>query len=137
MPEAEEPPRSVRVKRIAVHARVSGKFGDFIDNDLSGRRRTRSRIFGTVVEAVDSKRYKVIFDNGQLLECYSNSLKVETSGSLPPDLAPATTLDVDTPPLLPVPPQTDALPIDPPMNLPIPEDDDLSMEEHLPGYRQD
>ena len=83
----EDPPRAVRVKRLAVNARVSGKFGEFLPNDLAGGRRKKARIFGTVIEAVDTKRYKVLFDNGHLEDCYSNSLRVENDSSLPPDLA--------------------------------------------------
>jgi len=87
--------RTVRVKRIAVHTRVSGKFGDFVESDLPGRRRKRARIFGTVVVAIDEKRYRVLWDNGQELECYSNSLRVENEATLPPDLLP------ERPPALP------------------------------------
>ena len=77
-----------RQKRIASNSRVSGKFGEFIEDSTDGKRRRRARIYGTVLEAVDTKRYKVLFDNGSCLDCYSNSLRVENETSLPPDLPP-------------------------------------------------
>lgn len=85
MADDEGVARTVRVKRLAADTRVSGKFGDYIDDGLPGRRK-RARIFGTVIEAIDAKRYKVLFDNGKTENCYSNSLKIETLSSLPPDL---------------------------------------------------
>ena len=48
--DSENPSRSTRVKRIAINARVSGKFGDF-NKEGSNKRRKRRRIFGTVIEA--------------------------------------------------------------------------------------
>ena len=45
--------------------------------------------FCNVVEAIDHKRYKVMFDNGAILQCYSNNLHVELpTALLPPDLPP-------------------------------------------------
>ena len=84
--ESDRP--SARVKRIAIHTRVSGKFGDYLDDPDGGRRRKRARIFGTVIEAIDAKKYRFLFDNNETLECYSNSLKVESILTLPPDLQP-------------------------------------------------
>ena len=66
-----------RQKRIASNTRVSGEFGEFIEDSTDGKRRKRARIYGTVIEAVDTKRCKALFDNGSYLDCYSNSLRVE------------------------------------------------------------
>ena len=65
-------------KRIGVGARVSGSFGESICNPNPAiKRKHKRRIFGNVVEAIDHKRYKVMFDNGAILQCYSNNLHVE------------------------------------------------------------
>ena len=86
---SEDPPsRAVvnRVKRIAPGARVSGKFGDFIVS-TDGKRRKRARVFGHVIEAAAANKYRVAFDNNITLECFSNSLRVESaSSSVPPDV---------------------------------------------------
>ena len=88
---SEDPPsRAVvnRVKRIAPGARVSGKFGDFIVS-TDGKRRKRARVFGHVIEAAAANKYRVLFDNNITLECFSNSLRVESaSSSVPPDVPP-------------------------------------------------
>ncbi len=44
-------------------------------------------MFGTIIAAVDYNRYRVLFDNNEVKECYSNSLRVEAAtASLSPDL---------------------------------------------------
>jgi hypothetical protein len=77
--------RAPRQKRIAIGARVSAKVGELIDE--GGARRHRSRLNGTVLSAVDSRQYQVLFDDGSTRIIYSNNLKVEHPiTSLPPDL---------------------------------------------------
>jgi hypothetical protein len=125
MQPVDEPQRSVRVKRIALNTRVSGKCGDLLETGEPGRRK-RARIYGTVIEAIDAKRYKVLFDNNTIQECYSNSLRVESLQSLPPDL-----------PLLPDPVQQQEQPgtVVADTNIaPSVEEDDAS-EEDLPLHR--
>ena len=74
-------------KRIAVHQRVSGSFGDYIEGPT--KRRRRQRLYGQVVSAVGEKKYLVRFDNGLEKECSSNSLRVEKiHESIPPDVIP-------------------------------------------------
>ena len=74
-------------KRISVGARVSGSFSESIFNPNPAIKcKHKHRIFGNVDEAIDHKRYKVMFDNGAILQCYSNNLHVELpTASLPPD----------------------------------------------------
>jgi len=80
--------RTRRQKRVAIGARVSAKVGDLIDE--GGGRRHRIRINGTVISTEDSRKYKVLFDDGSTRDVYSNCLKIESStASLPPDLRPA------------------------------------------------
>jgi len=121
MQTAEDSQRSVRVKRIAVNTRVSGKFGDFIPTGEPGRRK-RARIYGTIIEAIDTKRYKVLFDNNSLLECYSNSLKVESLVSLPPDLPVIQPTAIT---------QTQS----PGHAAALPAEDEASEQEHMPDIR--
>ncbi len=86
----DQPSRAVvkRVRCIAPGAHVSGKFGDFIAS-TDGRRRKRARIFGHVIEASAANKYRVLFVNNITLECFSNSLHVESaSSSVPPDFPP-------------------------------------------------
>ncbi len=89
--------RAPRQKRIAIGSRVSAKVGELIDE--GGARRHRSRLNGTVLSAVDSRQYQVLFDDGSTRIMFSNNLKVEhQTTSLPPDLRPpnqSPTEDVD------------------------------------------
>ena len=85
----ENQARTTRVKHMDINSRVSGKFGDFIPAKDGSRRCKRARLFGTIIAAVDYNRYRVLFDNNEVKECYSNSLRVEAAtASLPPDLPP-------------------------------------------------
>ena len=85
-------------KRIGIGAQVSGSFGESICNPNPAIKcKQKCRIFGNVVEAIDHKRYKVMFDNGAILQCYSNNLHVELPTALlpsnpPPPLVMQTTL---------------------------------------------
>ena len=78
---------ATREKRLSTGSRVSGAFGDFYANpDPNIRRRKRQRIFGVVQEACGPQKYKVLFDSGVVIECFSNTLRVETaSTSIPLD----------------------------------------------------
>jgi hypothetical protein len=78
---------ATREKRLSTGSRVSGAFGDFYANpDPNIRRRKRQRIFGVVQEACGPRKYKVLFDSGVVIECFSNTLCVETaSTSIPLD----------------------------------------------------
>ena len=50
------------MKRIAVHQRVSGSFGDWVEGPT--KRRRRQRLYGQVLSAIGEKKYLVWFDNG-------------------------------------------------------------------------
>ncbi len=77
---------AAREKRLTTGARVSGSFGDFyINPDPNIRRRKRQRIYGIVTGACGPRKYTVQFDCGITLECFSNTLCLESSAaSLPP-----------------------------------------------------
>ena len=128
MADNEETQRATRQKRIAIETRVSGKFGDFIDDPLSAGRRKRARIYGVVVQAIDSRKYKVLFDNGTTTECYSNSLRVESATSTPPDLPPLP----DPRAAPPLPSSTSNEAEVPP--IPRPEEEEESVTEHMPVH---
>ena len=71
---------AVREKRICVGARVSGSFGEFYPNpDPNIKRRKRMRIYGVVQEACGPRKYRVCFDSGLIVDCFSNTLRIETS----------------------------------------------------------
>jgi len=81
---------ATRQKRIAINARVSGAVGDLFD--AGGKRKHRLRLNGTVLSAVGSKQYEVLFDDNITRIVFSNNLRVESSiRSLPPDLRPSNT----------------------------------------------
>ena len=56
--------------------RVSGKHGEYIAAP-DGRRKSRQRIYGYVIEERENNKYLVQFDNSMEKECYSNTLKIE------------------------------------------------------------
>ena len=93
--------RVTRVKRLAINCRVSGKFGDWLPASDPSKKRSKARIYGTVIEPIDHKRYNVLWDNNTILDCYSNSLKVEDASTIPPDIPvlpndlPPATQDID------------------------------------------
>ena len=65
-------------KRITVGTRVSGSHGPLVPNsNPSIKRRVKQRIFGVVIESVDTNQYKVKFDNGLEKVCNSRSLRTE------------------------------------------------------------
>ncbi len=74
-------------KRLLTGARISGPFGEFFDNpDPNIRRRKRQRIYGTVTGACGERKYTIKFDCGKILECFSNTLRLENAtASLPPE----------------------------------------------------
>jgi hypothetical protein len=84
-------------KRLLTGARVSGPFGDFYDDpDPNIRRRKRLQIYGIVTGACGERKYTVQFDSGQVLECFSNTLRLETAtASLPPEEVQAAVADVE------------------------------------------
>jgi len=73
-------------KRIATGVRVSGAIGKQIPNPNPAiKRKCRERLFGTVLSAVGSNRYRIRLDNGCIVEAASTILKVHASNSsLPP-----------------------------------------------------
>jgi hypothetical protein len=77
-------------KRLTAGCRVSGTFGELVSNpDPTKRRCVRKRLFGNVICAVGHGKYKVAFDDGVVLECFSNRLRAEMlSTSIPPDVLP-------------------------------------------------
>jgi len=78
---------AARDKRLSTGAHVSGSFGNFYENpDPNIKRRKWQRIFGTVQGACGPRKYRVLFDCGKVVECFSNTLHVETStSSVPPE----------------------------------------------------
>jgi hypothetical protein len=74
-----------REKRLATGARISGSFGDFYANpDPNIRRRKCQSICGIATGAYGPRKYTIQFDCGQTLECFSNTLCLESSvASLP------------------------------------------------------
>jgi len=76
---------AARDKRWSTGACASGLFGDFYENpDPNIRRRIWQRIFGTVQGACSPRKYRVLFDCGKVVECFSNTLCVEMSTSSVP-----------------------------------------------------
>jgi hypothetical protein len=77
-------------KRPTAGCHVSGTFGELISNpDPTKRRCVCKRLFGNVICAVGHGKYKVAFDDGVVLECFSNWLHAEMlSTSIPPDVLP-------------------------------------------------
>jgi len=73
-------------KRIATGVRVSGAIGKQIPNPNPAiKRKCRERLFGVVLSAVGSNRYRIRLDNGCIVEAASAVLKVHgSSNSLPP-----------------------------------------------------
>ncbi len=72
-------------KRLSTGAHVSGSRGDFYDNpDPNIRRRKQQRIYGTVQGACRPRKYRVQFDCGKVIGCFSNTLCVEASTSSVP-----------------------------------------------------
>jgi len=77
-------------KQLTDGCRVSGTFGELIPNpDPAKRRCVHKRLFGNVICAVGHGKYKVAFDDGVALECFSSRLHAETlSTSIPPNVLP-------------------------------------------------
>ena len=77
-------------KRIATGVCVSGAIGKQIPNPNPAiKRKCRERLFGTVLSAVGSNRYRIRLDNGCIVEAASTVLKVHASTtSLPPGAVP-------------------------------------------------
>ena len=72
----------VNSSRLFVGCRVTGCFGPFIENEnKSKKRRTRERVSGTVLRAVDKHKWDVIFDiDGKLKKGISSrSLMIASS----------------------------------------------------------
>ena len=89
----EENGRTVRVKRLQIGTRVSGAIGDFIQNDPAEaggpkKRRRRQRVVGTIIEACEHNKYRLIVDGtDRIIEAPSCQLRVEsTISTTPPDL---------------------------------------------------
>ena len=116
-------------KRFDVGCRVSGSFGEMAHNPNPNiSRRVRQRIFGNIIEAVGPKQYKVLWDDGNTREHFSNSLKTERSfASLPPDVRPPRLQDNPD-----LPPQGQQQ-IDEEQEQIGEIERDQEMEEHLPG----
>jgi len=84
-------------KQLLTGARVSGAFGDYYDNpNPDVRHRKRQRVYGTVVQACGKRQYTVRFDCGKVIECFSNTLRVENrAASLPPSKLQAAAEEVE------------------------------------------
>ena len=128
MEQSTIPSRTTRVKRLAINQRVSGKFGALIQDDRPGKRAKRAQLFGTVVEAINEKLYRVRFDDNTVQECYSNSLRVEDGNTNPPDLPPLQPNDTNR--LPPTFPPT----LNQELGGELAEDNALE-DEHLPEFR--
>ncbi len=87
MPDAAGPQAP---KRLLAGCRVSGTFGELIANPDPARRHCVSkRLFGNVLNAVSHGKHRIQLDDGSLLECFSNRLRMESSSaSIPPDALP-------------------------------------------------
>jgi hypothetical protein len=85
-------------KRLLTGARVSGPFGEFLDNpDPNIRRRKRQRIYGTVTRACGEQKHTIKFDCGKILECFSNTLHLENAmASLPPEDVQAAVAEIES-----------------------------------------
>ena len=69
-------------KRITTGTRVSGSHGALVPNPNSSvKRRVKERIFGTVIEAIGTNKYKVLFDNGETKLCPSRTLRTERNNA--------------------------------------------------------
>jgi len=69
-------------KMIIVGARVSGKYGELIENPRGPSfRRVRDWVLGNVIKSVGPNKYEVKFDNGVIKEVTSNSLCIEEADS--------------------------------------------------------
>jgi hypothetical protein len=79
-------PSGRQPKRLLTGSRVCWAFGDFYDNpDPNIWRRKRLRIHGTITGACGERKYTVQFDSGQIIECFSNTLRLQRpTASLPP-----------------------------------------------------
>jgi hypothetical protein len=88
---------TLREKRLSIGARVSGSFGDFYSNpDPNVKRRKRLRIYGVVQAACGPRQYRVCFDSGLIVDCFSNTLRLEkSSASVPSDELEAAVLRVE------------------------------------------
>jgi hypothetical protein len=85
----ERTERTTCIKRLDVNCHVSGKFGELLPAEDGNRRWKRAHLCGTVIDAIVYKCCHVLFDNNEVKECYSNSLRFEAAtASLPPDLPP-------------------------------------------------
>ena len=63
---------------ISVGCRVEGAFGPLVDNpNPKVKRRVRERVCGTVIKAVDQRRWEIVSDiDGEIKIITSNALKV-------------------------------------------------------------
>jgi hypothetical protein len=79
-------PSGQQPKRLLTGSRISGAFSDFYDNpDPNIRRRRQLRIYGTITGACGERKYTVQFDGGQIIERFSNTIRLERpTASLPP-----------------------------------------------------
>ena len=73
-------------KRIATGVRVLGAIGKQIPNpNPTIKQKCRGHLFGTVLSAVGSNRFRICLDNGCIVEAASTVLMVHASNSsLPP-----------------------------------------------------
>jgi len=79
-----------RVKCLEVGCHVSGSFGEYWPNPVLISREGFVNIYGLIFSAVDWKKYKVHWDDGQDSERFSNwPLKALLSATLPLDLPPS------------------------------------------------
>ena len=65
---------------ISVGCRVEGAFGPLVDNpNPKAKRRVRERVCGTVIKAVDQRRWEIVSNiDGEIKTISSNALKVVT-----------------------------------------------------------
>ena len=67
-------------KRMVAGMRVSGKHGEYAATQVDGtakKRRSKTRIYGYVLESRGNNKYLVRFDNNLEKECSSGTLKIE------------------------------------------------------------
>jgi hypothetical protein len=81
------------LKQLLAGCHVSFTFGELVPNpDPTKRRCVHKQLFSNIICAVSHEKYRVAFDDGNMLECFLNRLCAESSfTSDPPDVLPPET----------------------------------------------
>ena len=69
-------------KMIIIGTRVSGKYGELVQNPKGPQfRRVRDWVLGNVTKSISNNKYEVKFDNRVVKECSSQALRIEEATS--------------------------------------------------------